>query len=209
MATLTLKTVILEFLKTDKELIKLTDKTVKLRAGRSQHLFEVAQQYDTADLFIDACSEAEESILESNSSPEQMPRSWINAKSNIKRALQFQQAGAIIPDSQPETAFVVSDYDTESAMRADLTKVRKAYNLNEDGTVTPKESAKPEVNLPTLEGDLQLAVGELFAEISKIAEEFGEEKALGLVHKAMGEAESLLADLVPSEPEAPSVEEVA
>lgn len=183
---LTLRDVLREYAETDGELADLSNSGEQIRQARSAHLMMVARQYPTEKAFEAACKAAEEWILSDKAGKaklSKLPRSWINAKSNIKAGIR--------------RGMKLDDYPTESALRSKLTEIRKAEKSGEAVTV-PQSVSK--------------AASDLMGEIHRILMNDpagGEAKAIAVLEHAKDEADKILAAVMPVEPTKPTKKKAA
>jgi hypothetical protein len=202
---LNLRSVIVEFAESKGEIDVLTNEISDVKAARSQHLLQVAQKMGNVEAFLAACEVAENDLKENgyeitvkdSQSGEtakkrvkldKMPRSWIQAKSNIKAAFSFD--GKEIPDSEGEV-FSIADCATESEMRETLNTFRKAQKAQSDGTVGESQ---------TIDKDLEADVQMLFRTIHLLTKEdkaSGVAKAREVVKHATDEIREMLKAIMP------------
>ena len=166
----------------------------------SSHLLMVAKQFKVVGEFLEACKKAEDWLLTEDAgkwqrtADEGMPRSWINAKSNIKAAFGFE--GMQIPGTSKK--FHLRDFDTESALRAQLTELRSG-----DKGKTKGNKVKAENITKGLNTSLQEKFGILLRNIKDLVTKDpikGQAFAEAVISGAIAEAQNLLKSLVPVAP---------
>lgn len=204
---LTLNLVMVEFIETQAELDDLQGEIEVTRQGRSNHLLQVAKTFKDQDGFLSACKVTEDALTGDGIKVgdklvklDKVPRSWIQAKSNIKRA--FEYIGTVIPDDKRDLpnkgkALALSDFTNEYDLR---TAVRGIRNPLSEKSGTDKIAEALEFT-----GDLDEKVSVFLANLHQLA--YGEDQtkglpmALKLMDDSLTSISEMLKEILPVKPE--------
>lgn len=204
---LTLNLVMVEFIETQAELDDLQGEIEVTRQGRSNHLLQVAQTFKDQDGFLSACKVTEDALTGDGIKVgdklvklDKVPRSWIQAKSNIKRA--FEYIGTVIPDDKRDLPnkgkpLALNDFTNEYDLR---TAVRGIRNPLSEKSNTDQIAEALEFT-----GDLDEKVSVFLANLHQLA--YGEDQtkglpmALKLMDDSLTSISEMLKEILPVKPE--------
>ena len=207
---LTLNLVMVEFIDTQKDLEDLQGEIEVTRQGRSNHLLQVAKTFNDKDAFLTACKVVEDALTGDGIRVQdkgevrlvkldKVPRAWIQAKSNIKRA--FEYVGQVIPDDKRDLPnkgkkLNLADFTNEYDLRTAVRGIRNPVGAESDKTV--------ERGIEALEfgADLQDRVSQFLACLHKLSEDEakGLPMAVKLLDDSLAEVRGMLNEILPIEP---------
>lgn len=203
---MTLREIFVEFPTGDCEVKGLALEVDKVKTARSAHLLGFAKECKDTETFLAACKDAEEWAMSkegidlvkaqlakidkeaaNNYRLDKLPRSWINAKSVIKRGL----------NAHADDKLNIDDYNSEKLLRERLVAIK----ASDDGTTPrPKGAAKtPDV---TVSEDVRRAMSAVMFKLHTLEKE-GEQgtvKVLQFIRKIDSELDAFMKEVLPEAP---------